>query len=293
VSRNFASSIVITGGEPTARDLVHWLSMMAPGLVTVDDGGVSTLAAQHIRGVPADVASLPLDLIREARVDRMARLRPMHDRLMATTVMAVDNPQDVVPAFLGWSAIEFEPTRPRDGDRPGSGIVHRCERQPRNLAEPVACRFPSYVLALAHIDHDEKERRSPVWFDINAMGNFKCRYSPIVYLRCLAWLAGDVKMGKAWRRKTTTYGIELTIPFGDLGVALGAPHVHMRTHWDAYVLKPAIRDLDAAGIDLHPVWHRATGYDRVYTGLTLKISRATKDKAVRRAPEKPKIHLPF
>jgi hypothetical protein len=316
VSRSFAASVYVAEGEPTARDITHWLSMMTPGLV--DDAGTAIEAKTAINAFYAPfvreayVAHRPMELIKEAHVDRMARLKPMHGRLMGTT-MAFMGPKDAEDvahkAFLGWGVMGLEVIKEPMGDEPRQAKAHVTAHQPKTLGDPVGCRFPSHLMGIAHIADDVIKGRESVWFDIDAMGLFKCRYSPILCLRILAWLAGDMTLYGGWKREETLAGVKITIPFDDLGKALGAPHIRMRTHFDALVLKPALKDFKAAGARLgftlhRPTWNTVRGYERVYNGLTLTITRRgrtttpkpkLKPRAVARPARKPEgdVPLPF
>jgi hypothetical protein len=293
VSRDFAASVYVAEGEPTARDLVHWLSMMTPALMSDAETAIDGYYAPFVR--EAYVPHRPMELIHEARVDRMARLKPMHGRLMETRMGLIGSKreEDVVhEAFLGWGLMET---------RPGEAKAHVTGHGPKALGDAVGCRFPSHLLGEAHVAHDERKGRDPVWFDLAAMGAFKNRYSPLIYLRCLAWLAGGTHLFGSWKRVKTTSGIELTVPMEDLGKALGAPWLRTKTQIDDLVFKSlpgsqrrtkkddkeperlpgVIGELAAAGIDLHPVWQTVRGYSRVHTGLTLQISRSASDKTPR------------
>jgi hypothetical protein len=305
VSRDFAASVYVSEGSPTARDLCHWLSMMTPGLVTDPETAINDLYAPFVR--EAHVAHRPMELIHEARVDRMARLRPMHGRLMGTRMGLIGSKreEDVVhEAFLGWGLLDVQVKKERVGLQPGEAKVHVTAHGPKALGDLVGCRFPSRLIAEAHIAHDENRkphRRDPVCFDLAAMGAFKNRYSPILLLRCLAWLAGGTHLFGTWKRVETTHGVAITIPMEDLGKALGAPWLKTKTQVDDLVFKSLpgsqrrtkkddkkpeqapgiIGELRGAGIDLHPIWQTVRGYSRVHTGLTLQISRIAPDKKPR------------
>lgn len=149
-------------------------------------------------------------------------------------------------------------------------------RVPRARAEVGRFRVEKTLLAAAGVDEPVDEH-SLLWFDPRVMARFSSRYSPLAYVRVLAWLSDTHIIPGSWGAHVTSKGtLAFVIPSGEIAEALGTcgmvraprtPGGKVGIDFDRIertVFKPVIRDLRHAGLK-----------------LTVKIERSKKGVALR------------
>jgi hypothetical protein len=138
--------------------------------------------------------------------------------------------------------------------------------------------------------------RWPVLVDVSALARFRCRYSGILYLRALAWLAG-AGTSKRWERSPPGPRVTITVPVQDLHRALGHGNLRMVGEWNTQAFGaggrggPVHEDLARAGIRLKTEWiAAAAGYGTRQTPVALRITVAKIERAAR-VPSRPRLKL--
>ena len=107
-------------------------------------------------------------------------------------------------------------------------------------------------------------------FDPGAMARFRCRYSPVLYLRLLAWRRNPAAIprgcGPSWRSGT----LWMTIPLDGLQEALGFRGMARASQVERVALVPAVAEMAAAGLRL--TWKWVTNYRGERVGLRLSVA---------------------
>jgi hypothetical protein len=114
------------------------------------------------------------------------------------------------------------------------------------------------------------------------MASFTCRYSPLVYLRLLAW-NDDLTAAPARWRSTRRMGgdVTLEIPVLEVQAALGASGIVSPSATAQQLILPVTEDLRRAGIDFSWEWERSPRMKSV-KALRLRFS----DPRAARAPKR-------
>ena len=293
VSRRLASGAVIAYGDATARDIALWLSGLSvaatapvPGATSPVDGLMATRMTH---------ANVPMrSLMALAGVDRLALLRPSIIRLQGTQIRLMSMADEQVQACIGWEAMNE-----------GQGEEHEAGqatlyREPAFTVETAALFYPGLLAAEAHVDNDVSARVpvEPVAFRLATLARMRSRYSPLLYLRALAWLRGPVPLRAGWKKRFVGVGrVEMRVPMPDAELLIGVPAYKTRHDYDRYALAPAKADLAMAGINMHVEWETLPGYARVVSHLSLTMSlstapvRAARPKPVRKVKLTPRVPM--
>ncbi|GJE47297.1 hypothetical protein GOFOIKOB_0318 [Methylobacterium tardum] len=271
VSRCLATGAVIVAGDATASDLAVWLAGVSRAVAAnpVVEGLANPVDMLMTRQQAA--ADVPVrSLMGLVGVRRMALLRPMVGRLQGTQVRLMGLADTVVPAMLGWETVAVM--------SPGPGLPERrgtLQREPERTSETAALWLPARLVAEAHVANDTGALppTKPVEFDLAAVGRMRSRYSPLLYLRVLAWLSGQVPLRSGWSKRFVGSGrAQIRVPVPDAGLLIGVDALRRKADLDRLALAPAKADLAAAGVNLHVEWIRLAGYEQVFTHLALTVS---------------------
>jgi len=126
----------------------------------------------------------------------------------------------------------------------------------------------------AHVYGDAgTDSRDVVWWDSEAVSRMRSRYSPVAYLRALAWAARPDILPAARRASGHGQSLRMDIPIGEAREALGVDGYPVDAHFEARVVQAVGEDLAAAGI-LFDGW-LARDRRGIATHLSLEISEAT------------------
>lgn len=271
VSRRLATGAVIVAGDATASDLAVWLAGLSRAVeatpaVEGQANPVDMLMTRQQAAAEVPVRSL-MGLV---GVRRLATLRPMVGRLQGTQVRLMGLADATVPALLGWETVAFQALAPGQPERRGT-----LQREPGRTSETAALWLPARLVAEAHVANDTlaSPPTKTIEFDLAAVGRMRSRYSPLLYLRALAWLSGQVPLRAGWRRRFVASGrVEIRVPAPDAGMLIGVDALRRKHDLDRLALAPAKADLAAAGVNLHIEWIRLDGYEQVFSHLSLTVS---------------------
>lgn len=141
------------------------------------------------------------------------------------------------------------------GDDPGpegspvSGGFFDRDGKPSGGKGEVACVQVERTL-LAHAGGTDPGRADAVlWVDFERMEHFRCRHSPLAYVRIMAWVAAPERLPDTWRAHGTAGGaLSVTIPASEIAPALGYDGRHAPSDLVVRVLKPVAADLAWAGV---------------------------------------------
>ncbi|GBU19681.1 MULTISPECIES: hypothetical protein [unclassified Methylobacterium] len=268
VSRNLAASLSVVDGPMTSLDLALWLGLVCHALTLEDepdaDGG--TLRDEWILSDEAVVWAHGRTLLAATGMRAYSQLERPFERLAATTV-SIGRRGRGHRLWKGWEASPVDRETPTE-----VGIVSGA------------------VLAWGSI-HGQPWT---VPVNLSALARFRSRFSAIVYLRALAWLAG-AGTPSTWKRTPPGDDVTVTIPVQDLPRALGTAQLDGMREWDAKALGTAGRggpvqeDLETAGIRMVTQWVMAgAGRRQVPVALRIRVSRgavaAPKGRRQRQAP---------
>lgn len=254
LSRRFAASLAIAEGPMTSLDLALWLGFVTHAL-TLDDApeeaGGTTRQAWLVDD-EAVVWAHGRTLLAATGLRSYAQLGRPFERLAATEV-----------------------TFGRQGHR--HRLWHGWEGSPVDRDTPTEVGLVSgFALAWGSIEG----QLWPVSVNLSAMARFRSRFSAVVYLRALAWLAG-AGTPSTWKRTPPGADVTLTIPVRDLARALGTSQLAGMREWNAKAFGTAGRggpvheDLETAGIRLVTTWVMAgEGLRQVPVALRIRVSRS-------------------
>ena len=163
------------------------------------------------------------------------------------------------------------------------GVVAR--RRISEKATQVEVKVDRTFAAIAHphADATDDVLDPPSFvYDPRVMASFTCRYSPLVYLRLLAW-NDDLTAAPARWRSTRRMGgdVTLEIPVLEVQAALGASGIVSPSATAQQLILPVTEDLRRAGIDFSWDWERSPRMKSV-KALRLRFS----DPRAARAPKR-------
>ena len=258
LSRYFAAGLCLRGGSLTSLDLCLWLAAVSGTLALVDEPDESGLTMRdHWMTAHGDAAPVWIagPVLLQATGQRgYALLERSFERLAEARVsIGLHGPADAHRLWHGWEATPVSKEDPID-----RGVVS------------------GLMLTQAMIEGDPH----PVAVNLSAMAAFRSRFSALIYLRALGWMAG-AGTPKSWSRTRPGPRVSVTVPIGDLHRALGTDSLAMVGDWNAKAFGPGGRggpvheDLATAGIRLKTEWRMgAAGYGtrQVPTGLRITVS---------------------
>lgn len=128
-------------------------------------------------------------------------------------------------------------------------------------ATEVQIKVDRTITAIAHPHADATDDvldPAPFVYDPRVMAAFTCRYSPIVYLRLLAWADDHKAVPARWRPKRRRNGdVMLEIPIPEMQAALGVSGIVSPSATAQQLILPVTEDLRRVGIDLSWEWERS------------------------------------
>ncbi len=178
LARTFAASLCVVEGPATSLDVALWLGVVADALLIVDEPDERGLTMRDgLLTAEDDQAPLPIaarTLLEATGLGTHRQLERPFERLAETAWSLGLHDGQRLRLWHGWEA----PETPADRQTPVE----------RGLVSGLA-------LAQA-MPHDTR-----FWLtvDVAAMARFRSRFSALIYLRALAWIAG-AGTPKAWKR---------------------------------------------------------------------------------------------
>ena len=159
-----------------------------------------------------------------------------------------------------------------------SGGVHETAGSPRRQihcqARKLAFRVDTTLAALAHQHADQPDDGSPpptFGFDPAILTSFSCRYTPLVYLRLLAWFDPATVIDHAWKpRRARSGDLMLSIPAAQAQEALGTSGMRRPADVEQQVVRPVVADLAKVGITLSWAWERMP--NKLARSLQLRVT---------------------
>lgn len=254
VSRRFAASLSIVDGPATSLDLALWLGAVSRSLALKDEPekGALPLRTQWIVSDAAPVWISGRNLLAAAGVRSHGTLVRPFERLAETNVSLGGRKGRTHRLWHGWEGDPIDRVTPEE-----VGIVS------------------GVALAWGMI-HGQAW---PVVANVTAMARFRSRFSAILYLRTLAWMAG-AGTPSTWQRTAPGDHVTVTIPMRDLARALGTGQLQGMGPWNAKAFGTAGRggpvheDLMSAGVRLRTRWVMAgAGARQVPVALEVRASR--------------------
>jgi len=142
-------------------------------------------------------------------------------------------------------------------------------------AKSLDFRVDRSLAAIAHphadVTDDELDP-APFGYDPRVMAAFACRYSPVVYLRVLAWTEDLASLPKAWRARRRRGGdLTLEIRSVDMQQALGASGMATPSAIEQQLLRPVAEDLARVGVTFDWAYERSPMKNAVKC-LRLRVS---------------------
>ncbi|MBD8909074.1 hypothetical protein [Methylorubrum zatmanii] len=254
VSRRFAASLSIIDGPATSLDLALWLGAVSHALRLEDEPaeGELPLRTAWILEDAAPVSISGRTLLAAAGVRSHGTLVRPFERLAETNVSLGGRKGRTHRLWHGWEGDPIDRMTPEE-----VGIVS------------------GVALAWGMI-HGQAW---PVVANVTAMARFRSRFSAVIYLRALAWMAG-AGTPTTWKRTAPGDHVTVTIPMRDLARAMGTRQLQGMGPWNAKAFGtggrggPVHDDLKSAGILLRTKWNMAgTGARRVPLSLEVRASR--------------------
>lgn len=255
LSRRFAGGLSIRSGTATSLDIALWLGAVSEAIAIPDEPDAEGLTKRDVWMVsdeaPVDITGSTMLRATGLRSHGLL-VRPL-ERL-AETEVSLGSSGAKYRLWQGWEADPVGRDNPVD-----RGIVS------------------GMALATAML----QGQPFPVEVNLSAMAAFRSRFSAVVYLRALAWMAGH-GTPTAWHRTKPGPRVSLTVPMADLPRALGTDSLAMMGDWNAKALGargrggPVHEDLATAGIRLATDWRmEGVGYGsrEVPTALRITVSR--------------------
>jgi hypothetical protein len=137
--------------------------------------------------------------------------------------------------------------------------------KPRNRVSDKATTLTFKVdQALAAVAHphadatDDELAPAPFGYDPKVMSAFSSRYSPLVYLRLLAWTEAGAKLTRGWRAKRVRGGLlSLEIRAVEMHEALGASGIPTPSALEQQLLRPVAEDLRRVGVTFEWAYERS------------------------------------
>lgn len=126
-----------------------------------------------------------------------------------------------------------------------------------------------------------------VWWDTAAVARMRSRYSPVVYLRALAWIdRPEMLPTKEWRvHRTATGALAMDIPIAEARDALGVDGYSHASELDRQVVKAVREDLAKAGIR----WDGRLVRNRRGEALALRLVVAQDEAVIPEATKRPRV----
>jgi hypothetical protein len=256
ISPRFASALILHG-PATARDLAHYLSLIAPLTASKDE----LTHHELIFGADASVrgASTMGRLLSDMGAATFANLTPSQDRLRHTRVAF----HFETPSQRQWHRTFIDMESSGYGVRRNQEVGYQVGRKP-------------VAVALAG--------GRGLAVDLEALRAMNSGDTAVMYLRALAWMRGGLRQRDAWGYHSGALDTTLRIPIADIPDALGFvedagdPRALQASRITERVLKPARAALARAGIRLQPHWIAAEGYSRICSHLHLTLTRIASDQ---------------
>lgn len=254
VARRFAASFSIVDGPATSLDLALWLGAVSHAL-TMEEEPAEGEVPLRTAWIQSDVAPIWLcgrTLLAAAGVrSHTALVRPF-ERLAETTVSLGGRKGVTHRLWQGWEGNPIDRLTPKE-----RGVVSG-----RALAWGM---IPGQAW--------------PVAANLTAMAHFRSRFSAVIYLRALAWMAG-AGTPTTWKRTAPGDHVTVTIPMRDLARALGTGQLQGMGPWNKKAFGtggrggPVHDDLLSAGVRLRTRWLMAgAGARQVPVALEVRASR--------------------
>ncbi|KNY22645.1 hypothetical protein [Methylobacterium sp. ARG-1] len=223
------------------------LSRAATRQVDRDDWLDARWDHEHLSGRPRETVTVPLARL---RVDlgraTLGGLVEAHGR--AATIRA---------SILG---------EPSFGEHPilYAGVHAQAgQAKPRiaKAATSLDFRVDRTLAAVAHLyaDGDDDEvQAAPFGYDPTVMAALACRYSPVVYLRLMAWTEAGANLPPGWRAKRVRGGLmSMEIRAVEMQEALGASGIPTPSAMEQQLLRPIAKDLRRVGITFEWAYERS------------------------------------
>ncbi|TXN71906.1 hypothetical protein [Methylobacterium sp. WL6] len=254
ISRRVCASLCLADGPATPLDMALWLAVVGDMAAIVDEpdeDGITMLDGWAVSDAAA-VWCHRDTLLAATGQPRLSDLARPFDRLGRTEfTLGLTNPR----RFRLWRGWEFD--------------------APSRL-EPTAVGIVSGMVMTQTMIHGDP---FPVAVDALGMARFRSRWSPLVYMRCLAWLAG-AGTAKSWQRSRPGDTVVVTIPVDALHRGLGSGTLTWPGDWNARAFGrggrggPVHEDLESVGIRLKTEWVQGrVGLYMQTTGLRMTVSR--------------------
>lgn len=272
LSRYFAAGLCLRGGSLTSLDLCLWLAAVSGTLALVDEPDAEGVTMRDHWATAADDAA-PVWVVGRVLLEATGQrgygqLARSFERLAEARASIGLHGADAHQLWHGWEADPVSRDAPIE-----RGVVS------------------GILLTMAMIEGDPH----PVSVNLSAMAGFRSRFSALIYLRALGWMAG-AGTPKAWNRTKPGTSVTVTVPIGELHRALGTDSLAMVGDWNAKAFGaggrggPVHDDLATAGIRLKTDWRMAAGgYGTRQLPTALRITVSTIAGAERRPlPRRPR-----
>ncbi|ACB27241.1 hypothetical protein [Methylobacterium radiotolerans] len=202
---------------------------------------------EHLSGRPRETVTVPL-----------ARLRVDLGKVtLGGLVEAHGRAANIQASILG---------EPGFGEHPilDAGVHAQAGQTKHRIAKAtntVDFRVDRTLAAVAHLyadaNDDELDPR-PFGYDPTVMAAFSCRYSPLAYLRVLAWTEDGARLPRGWRARRVRGGLlSVEIPVPEVQQALGATGMPNASAIEAQLIRPVAEDLRRVGMTVDWGWERS------------------------------------
>lgn len=174
------------------------------------------------------------------------------------------------------------PVRPVMGD-----AYNGREREVMKARVDASLAFAAYVYG----DPGGDAADDVVWWDSAAVARMRSRFSPVAYLRAVAWMARPELLPAEWASHVTAAGaLAMDIPIADAAGAVGVEGYEHASDLDRDVVKAVREDLARAGIR----WDGRIVRNRRGEAIALRLVVAGAEAvAMARQPRKPRGRLPL
>lgn len=202
---------------------------------------------EHLSGRPRETVTVPL-----------ARLRVDLGKVtLGGLVEALGRAANIRASLLGEASLGEIPILDAGVHAQAGQAKPRIATASRSLD----FRVDRTVAAIAHPHADANDDDlDPARFgyDPLVMSAFSCRYSPVAYLRVLAWTAPGAKLSRGWRARRVRGGLlSVEIPVPELQQALGATGMPNASAIEAQLIRPVAEDLRRVGMTVDWCWERS------------------------------------
>lgn len=201
---------------------------------------------EHMSGRPTEVVSAPLARL---RVDlgkvTVGGLVAAHGRAAQIRAGIVGEPGLGEVAILDAGVHEATGRIRALVPKAAKALQFRVDRSLAAIAHP-------------HADATDDDVAPPRFgYDPRVMSAFACRYSPLAYLRLLAWTEAGATLPRGWRarRRGGLLGVEIPVP--ELQQALGATGMPNPSAIEAQLIRPVAEDLRRVGMTFDWEWERS------------------------------------